>query len=66
MLFFAVMAAPLEYVRLELFDEAVDQHHCSYVSGVLGRPPGNIRCRTTHTLMLIHQQWIPKYVIHIY
>jgi hypothetical protein len=52
--------------RLELFDEAVDWHHRSYVSTVLGRSPGTIRCRTTRTLMLIHQRWIPKYVIHNY
>jgi hypothetical protein len=64
--FFAVMAAPLEYVRSELFDEAVDRHHCSYVSAVLGRSPGNIRFRTTRTLIAIHQLWIPKYVIHFY
>jgi hypothetical protein len=59
------MAAPLEYVQPELFDEAVDRHHHSYVSAVLGRSLGTIRCRTTRTLMLIHQRWIP-YVIHIY
>jgi hypothetical protein len=29
------MAAPLEYVRPELFDEAVDRQHRSYVSAVL-------------------------------
>jgi hypothetical protein len=29
------MAALLEYVRPELFDEAVDWHHRSYVSAVL-------------------------------
>jgi hypothetical protein len=60
------MAAPLEFVRPELFDEVVDRHHGSYVSAVLGRSPGTICCRTTRTLMPIHQQWIPKYVIHIY
>jgi hypothetical protein len=60
------MAAPLEYVRPELFDEAVDQHHRSYVSAVLGRSLGNICCRTTRTLMSIHQRYIPKYIIHIY
>jgi hypothetical protein len=60
------MAAPVEYVRPELFDEAVDRHHRSYVSFVLGLSPGNIRCQTTRTLMPIHQQWILKYVIHIY
>jgi hypothetical protein len=60
------MAAPLYYVRLELFDEAVDRHHRSYVSAVLGHSPRTIRCRTTRTLMSIHQRWIPKYVIHIY
>jgi hypothetical protein len=60
------MAALLEYVRPELFDEAVDWHHRSYVSAVLGCSPGNIRCRTTRTLMLIHQRWISKYVIHIF
>jgi hypothetical protein len=32
------MAAPLEYVRPELFNEAVDRHHRSYVSAVLGGP----------------------------
>jgi hypothetical protein len=57
------MAAPLEYVRLELFDEAVDRHHRSYVSVVLGGPLGTIRCRTTRTLLPIHQQWIPKHVL---
>jgi hypothetical protein len=56
----------LEYARPELFDEAVDRHHRSYVSAVLGRSPGNIRCWMTRTLMQIHQRWIPKYVIHIY
>jgi hypothetical protein len=60
------MAAPVEYVRPELFDEAVDRHHRSYVSVVLGLSPGNIRCQMTRTLMPIHQQWILKYVIHIY
>jgi hypothetical protein len=60
------MAAPLEYEWLELFDEAVDRHHRSYVSAVLRLSPGNIRCQTTRTLILIHQRWIPKYVIHIY
>jgi hypothetical protein len=60
------MAAPLEYVQPELFDETVDRHHRSYVSTVLGRPLGTIRCRMTRTLMPIHQWWIPKYVIHIY
>jgi hypothetical protein len=60
------MAAPLEYVRLELFGEVVDRHHRSYVSAVLRLSPSNVRCRTTRTLMSIHQQWIPKYVIHIY
>jgi hypothetical protein len=60
------MAALLEYVRPKLFDEMVDRHHRSYVSAVLGGPLGTIRCRTTRTLMPIHQQWIPKYVIHIY
>jgi hypothetical protein len=60
------MAAPLAYVRPELFDEAVDRHHRSYVSVVLGGPLDTIRCRTTRTLMLIHQQWIPKCIIHIY
>jgi hypothetical protein len=64
--FFAVTAAPLEYVPPELFGEAVDRHHCSYVSVVLGHSSGTIRCRTTRTLMSIHQWWIPKYVIHIY
>jgi hypothetical protein len=65
---FLVMAAPLAYVRPELFDEAVDRHHRSYVSVVLGGPLDTIRCRTTRTLMLIHQhqQWIPKCIIHIY
>jgi hypothetical protein len=48
------MAGPLEYVRSELFDEAVDRHHRSYVSAVLGRSPGSIHFRTTRTLMLIH------------
>jgi hypothetical protein len=37
------MAAPLEYVRPELFDEAVDRHHRSYVSAVLRGPFGTIR-----------------------
>jgi hypothetical protein len=60
-MFFAVMAAPLDYVRPELLDEAVDRHHRSYVSAVLDRPLG-----ATRTLLLIHPQWIPKYVIHIY
>jgi hypothetical protein len=60
------MAAPLDYVRPELFDEAVDRHHRSYVSDVLGDPLGAIRCRTNRTLLTIHPRWIPKYVIHIY
>jgi hypothetical protein len=60
------MVGLLEYVRPELFDEAVDRHHRSYVSAVLGRSLGTIRCRTTRTLMPIHRWWIPKYVIHIY
>jgi hypothetical protein len=64
--FFVVMVAPLEYVWPELFDEAVDWHHRSYVAAVLGGPLGTIRCRTTRTLLLIHPRWIPKYVTHIY
>jgi hypothetical protein len=60
------MAAQLDYVRLELFDKAVDRHHHSYVSAVLARPLGAIRCRMTHTLPPIHPRWIPKYVIHMY
>jgi hypothetical protein len=60
------MAAPLDYIRPELFDEAVDRQHRSYVSVVLGRPLSAIRGRTTRTLLLIHPRWIPKYVIHIY
>jgi hypothetical protein len=65
-MFFAVMAIPLDYVLLELFDEAVDRQHPSYVSAVLGRPLGAIPCRTTRTLLPIHPRWIPKYVIDIY
>jgi hypothetical protein len=65
-MFFAVMSTPLDYVRPELFDEAVDRQNCSYVSVVLGHPLGAIRCRTTRTLVLIHSWWISKYVIHIY
>jgi hypothetical protein len=60
------MAALLDYVRPELFDEAVDRHQRSCVSAVLGGPLGVIRCRTTRTLLLIHPRWIPKYIIHIY
>jgi hypothetical protein len=60
------MVAPLDYVRSELLDEAMDQQHRSYVSAVLGRPLGAIRCRTTRTLLPIRTRWIPKYVIHIY
>jgi phage gp29-like protein len=47
---------PLEYVRPELFEEAVDWHHRSYTSAVLGQTPGSIRCRSTSTLMSIHQR----------
>jgi hypothetical protein len=32
------MATSLEYVRPKLFDEAVDRHHRSHVSAVLGGP----------------------------
>jgi hypothetical protein len=60
------MAAPLDYVWPELFDEMVHRHHRSYVSAVLGSPLGAIRCRTTRTLLSIHPRWIPKYIIHIY
>jgi multisubunit Na+/H+ antiporter MnhE subunit len=60
------MTAPLDYVRPELFDEAVDRHHRSYVSVVLGGLLGAIRCRTTRTLLPIHPRWILKYVINIY
>jgi hypothetical protein len=60
------MVAPLDYVRAELFDEAVDRHHRSYVSAVLGGPLGVIRCWTTRTLLPIHPSWILKYIIHIY
>jgi hypothetical protein len=65
-MFFAIVAPPLDYVWSELFDEVVDRHHRSYVSAVLGRPLGAIRCRTAHMLLPIHPRWIPKYVIHIY
>jgi hypothetical protein len=37
-----------------LFDGAVDRHHRSFVSTVLGRSPGTIRYRATCTLILIH------------
>jgi hypothetical protein len=60
------MAAPLDYLRPELFDEVVDRQHRSYVSTVLGRPLGAIHCRTTDMLLPIHPPWILKYVIHIY
>jgi hypothetical protein len=60
------MTAPLDYVRPELFAEAVDRQHRLYVSAVLDCPLGAIRCRTTRTLLPIHLRWIPKYVIHIY
>jgi hypothetical protein len=60
------MAAPLDYVRPELLDEAVDRQHHSYVSAVLDRPLGAIRCRTTRPLLPIHPWWILKYVIDIY
>jgi hypothetical protein len=60
------MGAALEYVRPELFDEAVDRQHRSYVLAVLGGPLGPIRCQMTRSLMPIHQRWIPKYVIHFY
>jgi hypothetical protein len=60
------MVAPLDYVQPELFDEAVDRHHRSYVSSVLGGPLGVTPCRTTSTLLPIHPRWIPKYVVHIY
>jgi hypothetical protein len=65
-MFFAVKAEPLDYVRPELFDEAVDRHRRSYVSAVLGRPLGVIRCRTTRMLLPIHPRWIPKHVTHLY
>jgi hypothetical protein len=65
-MFFAVMAAPLDYVWPELFDEVVDRHHRSYVSAILGRPLGVVCCQTTRTLLPIHPRWISKYVIHIY
>jgi hypothetical protein len=65
-MFFCSFGCTAEYVRPELFDEAVDRQHRSYVSAILEGPLGTIRCRTTHTLMPIHQRWIPKYVIYIY
>jgi hypothetical protein len=65
-MFFPVVAAPLDYVRPELFDEAVDRQHRSYVSAVLGRPLGVIHCQTTRTLLPIHSRWISKYGIDIY
>jgi hypothetical protein len=43
------MAAPLEYVQPELFDEAVDRHHRSYVSAVLGRRRSDIGGRRSDT-----------------
>ncbi|WVZ78318.1 LOW QUALITY PROTEIN: hypothetical protein U9M48_026054 [Paspalum notatum var. saurae] len=54
----AQAAAP--YVRPELFDEAVDRKHRSYLSAVLGESLGTIRARTSRQLMLIHELWIPK------
>jgi hypothetical protein len=66
MLFFGSYGCTAEVRTLEFFKEAVDRHHRSYMSAVLGRSFGTIRCRTTHTLMPIHQRWIPKYIIHIY
>jgi hypothetical protein len=47
------MAAPLDYVRPELFDEAVVATTArTLLSAVLGRPLGAIRCRTTRTAAL--------------
>jgi hypothetical protein len=57
------MASPLDYVLPELLDEAVDWYHYSFVSAVIDRPLGAIRCWTTRTLLPIHPRWIPKYVI---
>jgi flagellar motor switch protein FliM len=54
MLFFCSYGCSAGVRTLELFNEAVDRHHRSYVSAVLGRSPDTIRYQTTRTLMPIH------------
>ena len=50
------------YVTPELLEAQVDRRHRSFLSAVLGEDVGHVRSRTTHTLLPIHDLWVPKYV----
>jgi hypothetical protein len=49
-------------VTLELLECEVDCNHHSFLSAVLGEDLGHVRVHTTHTLLSIHDLWVPKYV----
>jgi hypothetical protein len=49
-------------VTPELLDRELDRKHCSFLSAVLGEDVGHVRSRATHTLLPIHDLWVPKYV----
>jgi hypothetical protein len=50
------------YVTPELLDRDTDRRHRSFLSAVCGEDVGHVRCRTTRTLLPIHDRWVPKYV----
>jgi hypothetical protein len=50
------------YVTPQLLDRDIDCRHRSFLSVVLGEDVGHVRSRTTRTLLLIHDRWVPKYV----
>lgn len=47
-------------------DEMIKKHKWSYLSVVCGTVLGTIHPRTPAHFMLLHQHWIPKYVIQHY
>jgi hypothetical protein len=49
-------------VTPELLDRDTDRRHRSFLSAVCGEDVGHVRCRTTRTLLPIHDRWVPKYV----
>jgi hypothetical protein len=50
------------YVTPELLDRDTDRRHRSFLSAVCGEDVGHVCCRTTRTLLPIHDRWVPKYV----
>jgi hypothetical protein len=49
-------------VAPELLDRDTDRRHRSFLFAVLAEDVGHVCCRTTRTLLPIHDRWVPKYV----